>query len=119
MINPFYLKNTVYKYEGIFDEKLFTDKTFESYKYLKTQTKNYFKIKDFLISKGLFFTKISIGIYPRLGGFSISFIAKTNVNINDEEILWRKYGSPSNQGDQNHIYYRNKNDTEKFNTSKI
>lgn len=119
MINPFYLNNTIFKYEGDFDEKLFLDNTQDSYRFLKTQTKNYLKLKNYLETKGLFFITISIGVYPRAIGHSISFIAKTNINNDDEEILWKKYGSKCVGGDQNHIYYRNKDDVEKINTSHI
>lgn len=122
MDNPFHIDNTIFKFQGLFDENMFFDEKQDVYKFIKTQAKNYSKIKSYLQTKSPEFKFIEIYIGVRLRSNkkynSISFILKSNV-IDEQEFIWRKYGSICPDGDQNHIYYRNKNNVDKFKTSSI
>lgn len=119
MLNPFYIESNFYKYQGNFDENIFFDKEHPAYQYLKTQTKNFLKLKNLLNSKDLTFETIFIGVFPGVISRAVSFIIISNVNDNNEQIIWRKYGSKSNQGDQNHYYYLNNNHVDKIKTSSL
>lgn len=119
MLNPFYIKDNFYKYQGTFHEDMFFEKNHEAFQYLKTQTKNYLKLKNLLSNKNLSFDTIFIGVFPGVISKAISFVIISNINNKNEQIIWRKYGSKSNQGDQNHYYYLNNNNVEKIKTTSL